>query len=110
MISKLMGWILPAAVQIRTEQHFGDRELRCFAQRPPNAYEAFARACAARPDAEALVCGEERLTYAGLAQRAGGVAAGLAARGLRAGDRVGMLLGNRVEFATTLLGILRLGA
>ena len=105
-----MSWALPASVEIRPERHFGDRLVRCFAERPSSVYEAFDRACAAEPHAEALVCGEERLSYAELARRAGRVSAGLAARGIRAGERVGMLLGNRVQFATTLLGILRLGA
>src|SRR5687767_5998324 len=105
-----MSWTLPASVEIRTERHFLDREVRCFAKRPSNVWEAFARACRANPDAEALVCGQERLTYAQLAKRAARVSAKLAAHGVGAGDRVAMLLGNRVEFATTLLGILRLGA
>ena len=105
-----MAWGLPASIIVRTERHFGDRMVRCFADRPATVPEVFARACAARPDAEALVCGETRLTYRQLAQRAARVAAGLAARGVKAGDRVGLLLGNRVEFATTLLGILRVGA
>jgi long-chain acyl-CoA synthetase len=95
---------------MRTERHFGDRLVRCFADRPASVPEAFAHACAARPDAEALVCGEERLTYAGLEERSVAVAAGLAARGIKSQDRVGVMLGNRVEFATMLLGILRLGA
>ena len=73
-------------------------------------YEAFQRACRVRPTAEALVCGEARLTYAQLAERAADVAAALGARGVRRGDRVAMRLDNRVEFATTLLGILHLGA
>jgi acyl-CoA synthetase (AMP-forming)/AMP-acid ligase II len=105
-----MSWTLPASVEIRTERHFVDREVRCFAKRPSNVWEAFARACSTNPDAEALVYGEERLGYAQLAERAARVSAALAAHGVAAGDRVGMLLGNRVEFATTLLGILRLGA
>jgi acyl-CoA synthetase (AMP-forming)/AMP-acid ligase II len=92
------------------ERHFGDRRVRCFVPRPPSVYEAFQRACRVRPTAEALVCGEARLTYAQLAERAAGVAAALGARGVRRGDRVAMRLGNRVEFATTLLGILHLGA
>ncbi len=105
-----MAWTLPSSVAMRTERHFGDRMVRCFAERPPNLNELFARSCAARPAAEALVCGEQRLSYADLAERAGRAATGLAARGIAAGDRVGLMMGNRVEFATTLLGILRLGA
>jgi long-chain acyl-CoA synthetase len=105
-----MTWTLPASVTMRTERHFGDRLVRCFADRPASVPESFARACAARPDAEALVCGEERLTYARVEERSAQVAAGLAARGIKSQDRVGVMLGNRVEFATVLLGILRLGA
>jgi acyl-CoA synthetase (AMP-forming)/AMP-acid ligase II len=103
-------WTLPASVLIRQERHFGDRLVRCFVQRPPSVYEAFQRACRARPQAEALICGEARLTFAQLAERAAGMAGALAARGVRRGDRVAMRLGNRVEFATTFLGILHLGA
>ena len=105
-----MAWTLPPGVQVRSERHFGDRLLRCFAERPRSLYQAFLDGCRARPDAEALVCGSDRLTYSALEARAARVAAGLAARGVRAGDRVGMRLGNNVEFAATLLGILRLGA
>ena len=105
-----MTWALPASVMIRTERHFGERRVRCFVDRTATVPEAFARACAARPDAEALVCGEERLTYARLEERSVRVATALAARDIRAQDRVGVMLGNRVEFATTLLGCLRLGA
>jgi long-chain acyl-CoA synthetase len=105
-----MTWALPAPVTMRTERHFGDRRVRCFADRPASIPEAFALACALRPNAEALICGEERLTYARLEQRSARVAAGLAAHGIGPQDRVGVMLGNQVEFATTLLGILRLGA
>jgi len=105
-----MSWSLPARLEIRAERHFGDRLVRCFAERPASVYEVFARACAADPHAEALVCAGERLSYAALAERAAQVSAGLAERGIGAGERVGMLLGNRVQFAATLLGILRLGA
>lgn len=105
-----MSWTLPASVEMRPERHFGDRVVRCFAERPASVYDAFARACTAAPHAEALLCAGERLSYARLAERAARVSAGLAASGIGPGDRVGMLLGNRVQFATTLLGILRLGA
>ena len=105
-----MNWTLPPGVNVRDERHFGDRKVRCFAARPATVMAAFQRACAARPQAEALVCGEVRLTYARLAERAAGVAAALARQGVGRGERVAMRLGNRVEFATALLGILHLGA
>ena len=53
-----MNWSLPAGVTMREERHFGDRLVRSFAERPPTVYESFRRACAARPQAEALVCGD----------------------------------------------------
>ena len=105
-----MSWNYGADVAIRHERHFEDRVMPCFAQRPSGPYEAFARAVKARPDAEALVVGDLRLSYAALDERANRTAAGLGERGVVAGDRVGMLLGNRAEFVTTLLAILRLGA
>ena len=105
-----MNWTLPIGVSLREERHFGDRVVRCFAERPASVFESFTRACAARAGAEALVCGDVRLTFAQLAERAARIAAGLAAKGVRPGDRVAMRLGNRVEFATVLLGILHLGA
>ena len=105
-----MNWTLPAGVAVREERHFGGRLVRSFVERPASVYESFQRACKARPQAEALICGETRLTFAQLGERAAGMAATLAARGVRRGDRVAMRLGNRVEFATTLLGILHLGA
>ncbi|HET7524441.1 MAG TPA: AMP-binding protein [Burkholderiaceae bacterium] len=105
-----MSWNYGPDVVIRHERHFDDRVMPCFADRPSGPYEAFERAVAARPGAEAIVAGEVRLTYAALAERVARASAGLAQRGVGAGDRVAMLLGNRVEFVTTLLATLRLGA
>ena len=45
-----------------------------------------------------------------LARQADEVAAGFARAGVRPGDRVGLLAGNRPAFVTTLAGLLRLGA
>ncbi|HET7671005.1 MAG TPA: class I adenylate-forming enzyme family protein, partial [Burkholderiales bacterium] len=110
MRSAPSSWQLPPSVVVREERHFGDRIVRCFAERPRSVYDAFLAAVRARPGAEALVCGATRLSYGQLAERAGRVAAWLASAGVRKGDRVALLLGNRVEFATALLGILHLGA
>jgi len=54
--------------------------------------------------------GESTLSYAELLAEAEALAAGLAARGVAPGDRVAFFLGNRPEFVTAFLAVLRLGA
>lgn len=105
-----MAWDLGSSISIRHEAHFGDRVVRCFTERAPHTYGIFVATLARHPDNEALVAGETRLTYRQLAAESDRIAAGLVAHGIRAGDRVGMLLGNRVEFVTVLLACLRIGA
>ncbi|MEK6327867.1 MAG: AMP-binding protein [Actinomycetota bacterium] len=61
-------------------------------------------------DGVAVVHDRDRLTYAELAERVERLAAGLAARGLGAGDPVGLVLPNVPAFAIAFLGILRAGA
>ncbi|MCY4481018.1 MAG: AMP-binding protein [Rhodospirillales bacterium] len=61
------------------------------------------------PDHEALVGGETRLTYRELREEVRRLAKGLHALGVRRGDKVGLLMGNRPEwiladFAIALLG------
>jgi acyl-CoA synthetase (AMP-forming)/AMP-acid ligase II len=105
-----MSWNYGPDVVIRQERHFNTRVMPCFADRPSTPYEGFARAVAARPDAEAIVVGDVRLSYKALDEQANRVAAGLVEMGVRAGDRVGMLMSNRLEFVTLLLALMRLGA
>lgn len=105
-----MAWDLGPSIPIRNEAHFGDRVVRCFTERAAHTYGIFAATLAKYPEHEALVAGEARLTYRQLAAESDRVAAGLVAAGIRAGDRVGLLLGNRIEFVTTLLACLRIGA
>jgi len=93
------------------EAHFQPpRTLRCFAQRPRSLHALLTNALASRPQAEALVCEDTRLTYAQLNQRVGQLAAGWKRLGIQAGDRIALLLGNRVEFVVCLLAATRLGA
>ena len=63
-----------------------------------------------RPRATALIDGDERLDYAALDARAAGCAAGLAERGVAAGDRVAIIMGNGLDWAVAHQGALRLGA
>ncbi|MGZ9710497.1 class I adenylate-forming enzyme family protein [Glaciimonas sp. GNP009] len=62
------------------------------------------------PQACALVCEQGRFTYVDLAERASRVASALQAAGIKRGDRVGVLLSNRVEWIDVCLGAGALGA
>jgi acyl-CoA synthetase (AMP-forming)/AMP-acid ligase II len=64
----------------------------------------------AHSDRVALVFDGVERTHRALHERAARVAGALAARGVRAGDRVALLLHNDLEFPETLLACLRLGA
>ncbi|MBI4900192.1 MAG: AMP-binding protein, partial [Actinobacteria bacterium] len=60
------------------------------------------------PERQALVeSGGRSLTWAGLEDEVARIATGLGALGIRAGQRVMMLVGNRIEFVTSYLGVLR---
>src|ERR1700736_866219 len=53
---------------------------------------------------------ERRVTYRQLDERMDGVASMLARLGVRPGERVAMLIGNRVEFVEFFFGSMRAGA
>ena len=95
---------------LRRELHYGDRIVTCFAERPLHVHAMLAEAVAARPESEAVVCGDDRLTYAALDRRVRALAAGLAARGVGQGDRVALLLGNGLPFVILAHAVSRLGA
>jgi long-chain acyl-CoA synthetase len=92
----------------RIESHWG-RTMRCYEERPPHIDAMFRETVAVRGASLAIVDGAERVTYAQLDQRAQRAAAGLLAHGLRAGHRIAVLLGNRLEFVVSLLAIARMG-
>jgi acyl-CoA synthetase (AMP-forming)/AMP-acid ligase II len=100
----------PNAPAMRYEAHYGDRVVRCFANRPIGVDQILRDTVAKRPDAEALVDNGRRFTYAKFDRMVDAVAAGLIARGVQPGDRVALLLGNRAEFAFALFGAMRAGA
>ena len=95
---------------LRLEAHYGDRVVRCFAQRPHSLHALLVNAVNTHPEREAIVCGDTRLTWRQLGDQSARLAAGLAQRGIGSGDRVAMLVGNRAEFVTTLFAIAHLGA
>lgn len=65
---------------------------------------------AATPDREALICGTVRLSFRALHERSSALACALAARGVKVGDRVAILVSNRVEFVIALVATLKAGA
>jgi long-chain acyl-CoA synthetase len=95
---------------MRYEAHYGDRVVRCFSERPKGIDQLLREAVAKKPNGEALVDGDRRVTYAELDRIADSVAAGLIARGVVPGDRIALLLGNRAEFAFAMFGAMRAGA
>ncbi len=95
---------------IRLESHFGERVVRCFAERPASLHAMLASAASRHPSGAALVRGDERMTWQELLDLSTRLAAGLAQRGIVAGDRVALLIGNRTEFVTTLFAAAYLGA
>jgi long-chain acyl-CoA synthetase len=94
---------------LRLERHFDGRRFRCFAERPPTIDALFRASLARRAGEEALVAGERRITYAELDRLVDAMAGNLAQRGIRAGERVALLLGNCPEFLVAILACARLG-
>lgn len=72
-------------------------------------HEAFVRVADRQPEAEALVAGDERLTYRQLDDRAERIAAGLRALDVVPGIRVGVCLEHDADLVVTLLAVLKTG-
>ena len=73
----------------------------------PDLLAASARARGEHP---ALIFGDRRISYADLDRRVDAATAALHGRGVRAGDRVALLLGNVPAFVEAMYGAMRLGA
>ena len=91
---------------LRHETHFG-RPMACYAERPADAFALLAAHEGSAADA--VIHGATRLSHAALHRAAAGLAASLAARGLRPGDRVALVMGNRWELAVAVVAALRAG-
>lgn len=75
-----------------------------------SVHASFEKQAARRPDAYAVVDTTEKVTYGDLDARANGIAQALAARGVAAGDAVGVCLDRSADLVAALLGILKCGA
>jgi acyl-CoA synthetase (AMP-forming)/AMP-acid ligase II len=95
---------------LRVETHYDGRRMLCFAERPPTLPAMFADLARRFPARHAIVVDEWRITYGELDSVVAALAAGLAAHGIAAGDRVALFLGNLWEFLALVLAVSRLGA
>ena len=73
-------------------------------------HQALAAQAARSPERIALRCGADRITYAQLQARAGAIAGALQARGVRAGDRVGICLERGPDLVAAMIAAWRAGA
>lgn len=73
-------------------------------------HHPFEASCRRLPDKLALVCGEQRVSYAQLQARVEALASLLQTRGVQRGDRVALFLEAGVDFAVAVHAVLRVGA
>ncbi len=104
-----MDWSRDTIPAMRLEARFGDRVVPVFSERPKSIWAMIADAAAQNPDGEALVCGDRRLTWREVAQQSAQIATGFHKLGLQRGDRIALLLGNRIEFALALFAAAHAG-
>ncbi len=62
------------------------------------------------PDRVALICGDQKLTYAELEEKANRLAHFLIDHGVKKDDKVGLYCRNRIEIVIAMLGIVKAGA
>ncbi|MFL6759022.1 class I adenylate-forming enzyme family protein [Sphingomonas sp.] len=79
------------------------------AKLPPTLPSLFRAFCALNGAAEAVVAGDERLTFADLDRISERLAYGLAARGIGKGDRVGIMMRNCPAWVVSYMAVLKAG-
>ena len=77
---------------------------------PATVPDLFRTFCSLNAEVEAVVAGDERLTFAELDRISECVAHGLAARGIGKGDRVGIAMRNCPSWIVAYMAILKAGA
>jgi long-chain acyl-CoA synthetase len=104
-----MDWSGHSIPAMRLETRFGDRLVPAFCERPADIWAMIADAADRNPDGEALVCGARRMNWREVTEQSARIAAGFRRLGLMRGDRVAVLLGNRVEFVLTMFAAAHAG-
>ncbi|MFP1630536.1 class I adenylate-forming enzyme family protein [Zhengella sp. ZM62] len=104
-----MTWDRSLFPAMRAEAHYGNRVMQCFAGRPGNLYRLLTDSLERHPDSEAIVDGGRRLTWRELSEAVDAAARALSSRGIQAGDRVTMVMGNSADFVVALFALFRIG-
>jgi long-chain acyl-CoA synthetase len=104
-----MDWSHTPIPPMRHEARFGNRVVPVFVDRPKNIWAMVQEAASRNPDGEALVCGDRRLKWRNVVPYSGQIAACFREMGLQRGDRVALLLGNRIEFVLAVFAAAQLG-
>ncbi|MBR1224349.1 MULTISPECIES: class I adenylate-forming enzyme family protein [unclassified Bradyrhizobium] len=104
-----MDWSQHPIPAMRLETRFGDRVVSAFSERPGSVWAMIAEAAERNPDGEALICGDRRMSWRDVASQSARIAAGFQRLGLQRGDRIAVLLGNRVEFVLTMFAAAHAG-
>jgi acyl-CoA synthetase (AMP-forming)/AMP-acid ligase II len=104
-----MDWSRYPIPPMQLEARFGDRVVPAFRERPKGIWAMVADAACSNPDGEALVCGARRMNWREVVQQSAAIAAGFEKLGLQRGDRIALLVGNRIEFVLAMFGAAHLG-
>jgi len=104
-----MDWSQHSIPAMRLETRFGDRVVPAFCDRPGTIWAMIAEAAERNPDGEALICGDRRMNWREVVQQSARVANGFQRLGLQRGDRIAVLLGNRIEFVLTMFAAAHAG-
>ena len=104
-----MSWKIDETL-LQDERLFGDRLVKCFAERPRSVDALLRNAVARNPAGEAIVDGDDRVRYAALDEIVDAIAANLAMLGVVKGDRIALLLRNSAAFIELVLAAARIGA
>ena len=104
MLARVIG---PGGRLIIEEDELGRAIVTNFPATLPSLFRTF---CALNGDSEAIVAGEERLSFADLDRWSEQLAKALASRGIAKGDRVGIAMRNCPSWVVSYMAILKAGA
>jgi len=104
MLARVIG---PGGRLIIEEDELGRAIVTNFPATLPSLFRTF---CALNADSEAIVAGEERLSFADLDRWSEQLAKALASRGIAKGDRVGIAMRNCPSWVVSYMAVLKAGA